>query len=96
MGKQSFIGEILHANGVRVRVTGSGNLITYLRSLDAINNQQLLPLVMSAKTNREPTILANFIDQRIQFEFRTTEYDERFNLSKIIVFIRPVASGYPQ
>lgn len=51
---------------------------------------------MSALTNREPTVLANFIDQRAQLEGKTTLINETFNISKITIFVKPVATGYPQ
>lgn len=92
----NFIGEILHINAIRLRITGSGNLLLFLRSLDAINNQQLTSFPMLNMTNIEPSILANFIDQRVQLEVRTTELNEVLNVSKIIIFVRPLATGYPQ
>jgi hypothetical protein len=93
---KGFTGEILHFNAVRMRVTGSGNLLTYLRSLDDVNNQQLPTIVMLPATNIEPTILALFIDQRGQYEVRTENIDEVFTISKITIFVKPIATGYPQ
>jgi hypothetical protein len=51
---------------------------------------------MSATTNREPTVIANFQEQRIQLELGTTEIDETFTISRIVVFVKPIAEGYPQ
>lgn len=90
-----LIGEILHTVAIRMRVTGNGNLQSYLRSLDNINNVQLKNHPMSLLTNREPTILTNFSDQRIQLELKTTVIDETFFVSRIIIFVKPVAEGYP-
>lgn len=50
---------------------------------------------MSATSAREPTILANFNQQRAYLHFETTEIDEQINISKIVVFVRPVFTGYP-
>jgi len=94
--KSSFIGEILHFNGTRIRLNGSGNLKLYLRSLDNINSNQLSSISMLPLTNREPTVLANFIDQRGQLEVRITDRDETFTISRIILFIRPIASEFPR
>lgn len=91
-----FNGELLHFNAVRQRVTGSGNLKLFLNSLDDINTQQLESVAMSALTNREPTVLASFIDQRGQLIGKTTVIDEVFNISKITIYVKPIASGYPQ
>jgi len=92
----NFSGEILHCGATRFRVTGSGNLQLFLRSLDNSHNLQLTSIPMQATTNKEPLVLSNFSDQRVQLELRTTEINEVFNVSKIVVFIKPVATGYPQ
>lgn len=92
----SFTGEILHFNAIRTRVTGSGSLQLFLRSLDNTSSVQLTSISMSAATNREPTVLANFIDQRAQLEVRTTAIDEKFSISRIILYVRPLASEYPR
>lgn len=89
-------GELLHFNSVRMRVTGSGNLQTFLRSLDDVSNTQLPNIAMAASTNKEPTILANFTDQRAQVEVRVTEIDEHFTISYIHVFWKFRASEYPR
>jgi hypothetical protein len=95
VAKNSLIGEILHTVAVRLRVTGSGNLQLFLRSMDDIRNTQLVSQVMTATTNIEPTILANFEDQRTQLELKTTEINEVFIVSRIVVFVKATRSGYP-
>lgn len=89
-------GNILHAGAVRLRVTGSGNLVLHLRSLQDVNNEQLASLVMEASTNVEPVQLANFTDQRIQLEGKTVDIDETFSISKIVIFAKITAASYPQ
>jgi hypothetical protein len=96
VAKNSFIGEILHYTAVRYRLNGSGNLETFLRSLDDINNVQLTNIAMSSLTNREPTILSNFIDQRAQIEVRTVLINEIFTISRMMIFVKPIASEYPR
>lgn len=90
------VGNILHFGAVRFRITGSGSLISYLRSLDDVRNQQLVDLTMQSVTNREPVVLANFKEQRAQLELSVVEIDETFTISKIIIFIKPTETGYPQ
>ena len=92
----NFSGEILHFHVVRTRVVGSGNLDLELRSLDDVNTSTLTPISMVASTNREPTVLANFKDQRGQLRFSVNAIDEYFTISKITIFIKPIATGYPQ
>lgn len=97
MAKQAVsTGEILHAVGVRIRATGSGTLQLFMNSLDAVNTSQLPSITMAATTNKEVTQLANFKDQYMQVEGRTTAINETFNISKIIVFIKPYAAEYPR
>lgn len=92
----NFIGEILHFNAVRVRVVGVGNLNLSLRSLDDTNEQQITSIPMIKATNREPTQLVNFIDQRAQIFMGTTEINEIFNISKLVIFARPISVEYPR
>lgn len=97
VAKNSFTGELVHFGIVRMRVTGTGNLQLFLHSLDdASHSNTLVSTPMQLLTNREPTTLANFIDQYGQLHILTTIEDEVFEVSKIVMFVRPVASGYPQ
>lgn len=89
-------GSIFHFHATRIRVVGSGILRQTLNSFDDVNQETLPELTMAAATNREPTTLANFKDQNGQLIITTTNIDEYFVINKIIVFIRPVATGYPQ
>ena len=87
---------INHYGAVRMRIVGSGNLRMVLYSLDEVKSFTLLPITLAAKTNIEPNRISNFTQQRAKFELRTTEIDESFNSSKIIVFAKPVAKSYPE
>lgn len=91
----SFIGEILHFGSIRYRVTGSGNLRTTLLSLDDVNQQSLPVYAMVSSTAKELSILANFRSQRSKIRIETTAINETFNISKIVVFIKPTAAGFP-
>jgi hypothetical protein len=93
---QSFTGEILHFNATRLRVTGAGVLRTKFSSLNDVNQLDSPNLTMLTVTNIEPTLLTNFRDQRGRYEGTTTDIDETFNISKMIVYIKPIATGYPQ
>lgn len=91
-----FIGELLHFNAARLRVTGSGLLLMGLFSLDDIQSAQFPSLNMSATTNREPTQLINFTEQRAYYKIEVNEIDEYFVISKLVIFIKPTAANYPQ
>lgn len=88
--------NILHFGLVRLRVNGNGFLRSFLRSLDDVRNVTLSPLTLNTLTDIEPTILSNFTNQRAQLELRTTSINETFQISKIIIFVKPVATSYPQ
>ena len=89
-------GSVLHFNSVRLRVTGSGNLLQSLFSLDDVKSKTLFPVVMEETNYKEPLTLTNFTDQRACYEFRTVGFQEVFNISKIVIFVRKTATGYPQ
>lgn len=93
--KSSGEENINHYGLVRLRIAGSGNLRMRLLSLDEVRTQTLVPLVMADPTNIEPTRLCNFTEQRAQLEIKTTAINEVFHCSKIVVFIKPVATSYP-
>lgn len=87
---------INHYGLVRLRVSGSASLRLSLYSLDEINQNVLLPIPIVSKTNIEPTRLSNITEQRTKLEIRTTEINETLQISKVIVYLKPVAKSYPQ
>lgn len=84
-----------HIVGVRLRVTGFGNLQLTLSDFDEVQAQQLADIPMQTLTRIEPTRLANFQSQRTRLEGQTTEIDEFFKISRIIIFSKAVAVEYP-
>lgn len=95
-GVSSYGENINHFNGIRVRVTGSGNLIPTLYSLSDTKSQELAPIAMESETNIQLTKLANFIQQRASLELKTTEINEVFTINRIIIFVKPLFTSYPQ
>lgn len=87
---------INHYGAVRLRVVGSASLRLTLFSLNEVKISPLLSLPIISKTNKEPNRLSNFTQQRAKLEIRTTEVDEVFQISKVIVFVRPVAKSFPE
>lgn len=88
-------GLIQHLVGVRYRVRGVGNLRTSALDFDEITSNELAPIPMEETTARLPFVLSNFSNQGIQIEFKITEIDETFTISRIIAYIKPSATGYP-
>ena len=87
--------EIVHYGGVRLRVTGSGNLDMQFLSLDDVDTQSLVPLAMSTTNAREPTRLANFISQRAMLKISSDVINEHFRISRIIIFAKPLWANFP-
>lgn len=84
-----------HIVAIRLRVTGAGNLDLSLTDLNNIQTLNLVPLPLQAATRYEPTRLANFQSQRTRLVGTTTEINEVFLISRIIIFAKPVAIEYP-
>lgn len=103
MAKTAAIsGDIVHSVAVRYRARGSGSLRTRLYNMgeitaeaNSLKLQNLEPISLAFKSNREKTVLSNFQDQGIQIYFRTVAIDDVFTISKITLFVKPVAEGYP-
>lgn len=94
--------NILHTTSVRMRVRGTGNLDMKLRALvepedvDPPVEVSLLPVVMVAGTPRAVNTLANFESQYTQLEITTDEIDEYFRIDKVTIYVKEVATSYPQ
>jgi hypothetical protein len=87
---------INHYGAVRLRVTGSANLQLTLLSLDEVYSNTMVPVPINSVNNVEPNRLANFTQQRAKLQIMTTNINEVFQISKIVIFIRPVAKSFPE
>lgn len=88
-------GSIHHFAAVRLRATGSGNLQLKLLSLSATKEFIANPIALEAATSEEPTKGVNFKYNRAALEFKVTEIDEYFKISKIVLFAKVSATGRP-
>lgn len=89
-------GVINHFGAVRLRVNGSASLQMTLFSLDKTQQNILIPIPIQSLTSVEPNRLSNFTQQRAKLMIRTTEINETFKISKIIIFTKPVAKSFPE
>lgn len=97
MPKQSkFDGQLLHFGMARYCVNGSGTLRSKFLSFNETASFILPNITMSLTTDEEPLILGNFIKQKAFLKIETTAINETFDINKIIIFIKPVGTGYPQ
>lgn len=87
--------NITHFTAVRMRVYGTGNLKMRLLSLHGTREVTLLTMPLVATTNREPTRLCNFNEQRAQLELKTTEINEKMTVTRILIFAKELYSDYP-
>lgn len=92
--------SINHFNAVRMRLKGIGNLKLTLESLgdeegNPLEIQELIDIPMVPATNIQPTRLANFKQMRARLRFETTEFGEFLNLTRLVIFSKRVATGYP-
>lgn len=86
---------INHFGMIRLRVTGVGNLRPTFWSLSNFAQDALVSMPMSLETDTEPDRLANFTKHRARLELRTININEEFKISKIVIFIKPVAKSFP-
>lgn len=87
--------NILHYGAVRMRVTGAGNLLMTLYSLDEILSEELVPFDLDSITDREPTRLSNFKSQRAKLRIKTEEIDDQFKVNRVIVFAKELWTSFP-
>lgn len=98
MAKSSstFVGEILHFGAIRIRVLGQGNLIPALFSKNNVNIDTGASIIMNQTTDVEPVVLMNFTQQSAYLKISTQNIDETFTINRVFIFIKPVATGFPQ
>lgn len=87
---------VQHYGAIRYRIIGSGNLQTTLYSLQDVESQPLANISMSNPNDRMPTILANFNKEQAFLKGETNEINEYFRINRIIIYTKPIWSGYPQ
>ena len=87
---------INHFGQVTLRVNGSGSLLLSLIGIDDVRTKTIAPLTMQTSPGKEPTKITNFKSQRARLRFETAVIDDFLKINKIILWIKPVASGFPQ
>lgn len=97
MAKKKSSEEVInHYGAIRLRVSGSASLKAAFYSLSELQQTTLAPIPVVSITNVEPNRISNFTQQRAKLELRTTEINETFQISKIVIFIKPVAKSFPE
>lgn len=88
--------DVKHYNGVRMRVTGEGQLQQVFQSLDSINTEDLSALTLKTINNLSPFCLANFIDQQCSLRVYMSNTNNFMAVSQIVIFFKKLYTGYPQ
>lgn len=97
VGARKSHGEMInHYTGVTLRVQGSGNLDMQIQSQEEIRTKNFVPLVMATNTDIQPTQITNFNAQRAKLRISVNEINEYFQISRIIVWVKPTDSMFPR
>ena len=88
-------GFIIHCGSVMMNIAGAGELQTDLFGLGGTTKSSPDWTLADPET-RMPNVRANFKSQKIQVRIGLDDIHTYFQLNQINVFIKPVASGYPQ
>ena len=87
--------SISHFAALRMLVTGTGKLAMSIHSLYDIRSKVLVPFNLTNVIRVIPTRLVNFSEQRVTFEFKTTNMDDRFRIMRIIIFAKETDKSHP-
>jgi hypothetical protein len=87
--------NIQHFAAIRIRLTGRGNLLMKVNSLDQIRSKTLVPFAIQSSNRIIPTRLVNFTEQRASFELKTTALDEYMRINRIVVYMKEIFTSYP-
>lgn len=80
------IGAVNIFRFVRMRVTGSGTLLTKITSEDATNSLNLVNKTLSAAPGRDITIETNFMDEKASVSINTNSGTDNFRLQRMDIF----------
>jgi hypothetical protein len=95
LSEQSSGESISHFTAIRIRINGTGNLRLAVYSLDDVESQTLVPIVLATATKIIPTRLCNFTQHRAAFELKTTAINEKFRVNRIIIFSKELWTSWP-
>jgi hypothetical protein len=96
MANRNSDGTVNHYNAVRLRVTGSGTLKGQLQTMNEIYTDTFANLTLQATDDSSPVLLANLTSERASLYLYTDQIDDQFAISRIVVFLKQVATSFPQ
>src|SRR3954462_14470522 len=91
---------VQHCGAVRLHMNGTGTLDLVLHGFPdeagGTDSSTLVPLTMTPTIRRSQTQLANFKAEGICLDVAVDALNEYFIITGLMIFTRPVESGYPQ
>jgi len=95
LSEQSSGESTSHFASLRVRVDGTGFLRLAVYSIGELNSKVMVPFTMAPKNRYSPTRIVNFVEQRATFELKTTGFNEKFRINRIVIFSKELYKSYP-
>jgi len=87
--------HINHLGLVRGTFIGDGSLSVTAFSQNNKRFYESASVTLEEDTDKLIETLSNFQNQKIQVDFGLEEIDEWFSFGDVIVFVKPIYSGYP-
>lgn len=88
--------QINHFGAVKIRVVGTGILRPKLYALDNAFTVTLATITMASSPGKTPVVLTNLVSQRARLELKTTTINEKAKINRIVLYVKPIYTGYPQ
>lgn len=93
--KNVLAGWIHHFGCLKFRVTGTGNMNVLLTGEDGSLPTSVGSIPLSSAPGGEPEKLINFTNEKMSVKLRTSLFGERFVLSQIITYLKPMWAKRP-
>jgi hypothetical protein len=87
--------NITHFAGIRLRITGEGDLQARFIGLDEVETHNLVEIPLSLTSRTSLLRLGNFVNQQAQLELSMSELDDNFRCNRIIIYARTLWMEVP-
>lgn len=88
--------NVLHGGGIRVRVTGSGNLRSAMVGFDNLIVNQMVDVPLAATNSRKVDRLGNIISQGIKWRLHQDgTVGDYMRVNDVTVYIKQIWTQYP-
>lgn len=87
--------NITHFAGIRLRLTGEGDMHCAFYGLDDVESQTLVDIPMASTSRVSPLRLANFTNQVGALELNIDGLDDNFRCNRIIIYAKTLWIAIP-